>query len=113
MVEPFGQRRIEVGDVAIGIDREEAGRGMIEIVDGVLEFQKHILLPFQLARHVGDGPDRQPCGAFVVDKSAGAATGCVLMDTAFFRLGVPFLLGGYISTGISEPSGLTTLDAAE
>ena len=39
------------------IDREEAGRRVIEIVDGVLQFLEDVLLALAVARHVGDGPD--------------------------------------------------------
>jgi hypothetical protein len=42
---------------------------------------------------------------------AGIALWLTLMD--FFRFGVPRLVGGNNSTGIMEPSGLTTWDAAE
>ena len=60
VIEPFGQRGVEVADLAIGIDREEAGRRMVEIIDGVLQLLKDVFLALELARHVGDGPDRQP-----------------------------------------------------
>ena len=60
LVEPLGQRRVEIGDAALAIDREEPGRRMVEIVDGVLQFLEDVLLPLELARHVGDRPDREP-----------------------------------------------------
>ena len=44
VIEPFGQRGVEVADLAIGIDREEAGRRMVEIVDGVLQLLEDVLL---------------------------------------------------------------------
>ena len=56
VVEPAGERRVEVDDVAVGIDREEAGRRVIEIVDGVLQFLEDVLLPLAVARDVGDRP---------------------------------------------------------
>ena len=42
----------------MGIDREEAGRRMIEIIDGVLQLLKDVLLALELAGDVGDRPDR-------------------------------------------------------
>ena len=54
-----GQRGVEIDDVALGIDREEAGRRVVEIVDGVLQFLEDVLLPLAVARDVGDGPQRQ------------------------------------------------------
>ena len=52
LVEPVRQRRVEIDDIALGIDGEEAGRCMVEIVDGMLQFLKDILLLLALARHV-------------------------------------------------------------
>lgn len=67
-------------------------------------------------RRRGDGftgDARACCCTAETAVSAGAATGlaCTLID--FFRFGVPRLVGGNSSTGIIEPSGLTTCDAAE
>ena len=59
LVEPIGQRGVEIDHVALGIDGKKAGRGVIEIIDGVLQFLKDILLPLALARHVGQRPDGQ------------------------------------------------------
>ncbi len=59
LLQPFGQRRIEIGDVAGGIDREEAGRRVVEIVDGVLQFLEDVFLPLELAGDVGDRPHRE------------------------------------------------------
>ncbi len=56
VIEPAGQRRVDVADVAIGIDREETGRRVVEIVDGVLQLLKHVFLAFTVAGHIGDGP---------------------------------------------------------
>ena len=58
-VEPAGERRVHVDDLADGIDREEAGRRMVEIVDGVLQFLEDVLLALAIARDVGDGPERR------------------------------------------------------
>jgi hypothetical protein len=63
MVEPFGKRGIDVVDVAVGIDREKAGRRMIEIVDGVLQLLKHIFVALEFSGDVGDVPYGQPHGA--------------------------------------------------
>ena len=53
LIEPIGERGVEIDDVALGIDGEEAGRRVIEIVDGVLQLLKDVLLPLALAGHVG------------------------------------------------------------
>ena len=60
LVEPARQRRIEIDNGARRIDREEAGRRVVEIIDSVLQFLEHVLLTLTLARHVGDRPDRHP-----------------------------------------------------
>ena len=57
VVEPARERRVEIDDLALGIDREEAGRRVIEIVDRVLQFLEDVLLPLAVARDVGDRPD--------------------------------------------------------
>ena len=59
LIEPIGERRVEIDDVAFVIDREKSGRRMIEIIDGVLQFLKDVFLPVALARHVGERPDRE------------------------------------------------------
>ena len=61
VVEPFGERSVEIGHVAVCIDREEARRRVVEIVDGVLQLLEDVLLPLELARHVGQRPHRQRC----------------------------------------------------
>ena len=60
LIEPIGERGVEIDDVALVIDREESGRRVIEIIDGVLQFLKDVFLPLALARDVGQRPDRQP-----------------------------------------------------
>ncbi len=57
MVEPIGERGVEIDDVAVGLGRKEARRRVVEIVDRVLQLLKHILMALELARHVGQGPD--------------------------------------------------------
>ena len=54
--DPFGQRRVHVADAPVGLEREEAGRRVIEIVDGVLQLLEDVLLVLALARDVGDQP---------------------------------------------------------
>ena len=58
VIEPGRERCVDVADVAIGIDREEARRRVIEIVDGVLQFLEDVFLALAIAGHVGDGPHR-------------------------------------------------------
>ena len=59
VAEPGGEGRVHVDDGALGIDREEARRRMVEIVDRVLELLEHVLLALALVRHVGDRPQRR------------------------------------------------------
>ena len=59
VAEPFRQGGVEVGQVAVAVDREEAGRGVVEVIDCVLELLKDVFLPLKLARHVGQRPHRQ------------------------------------------------------
>ncbi len=58
VIEPVRQRGVDVDEVAGGIDREESARRMIEIFDRVLQFLKHVLLPFAVAGDVRDRPHR-------------------------------------------------------
>ncbi len=58
VVEPVGERGVEIGDVAVALGREEAGRRMVEIVDRVLQLLEDVLVPLELARDVGQRPDR-------------------------------------------------------
>ena len=58
VIEPGRQGRVQIDNVAGGIDREETGRRVVEIIDGVLQLLEHILLTLAFARHVGDRPDR-------------------------------------------------------
>src|SRR6185503_18955090 len=56
VVEPGGERGVEIDDRARGIDREETGRRVVEIVDRVLKLLEDVFLPLALARDVGDRP---------------------------------------------------------
>ena len=48
VAEPGRQRRVHVDDRAGGIDREEAGRRVVEIVDRVLQLLEDVLLALAL-----------------------------------------------------------------
>ena len=63
VVEPLGKCGIEIANLAVGIDGEEAGWRVVEIVDGVLQHLKCVLLALELARYVGNRPDREAGGA--------------------------------------------------
>jgi hypothetical protein len=58
VIEPVRQRRVDIDEVAGGIDREEPARRMIEIFDRMLQFLKHILLAFAIAGDVRNRPHR-------------------------------------------------------
>ena len=58
VVEPVGERRIDIGDLARGVDREEAARRVIEIFDRVLQLFEYVLLPLAVAGDIGDRPHR-------------------------------------------------------
>ena len=58
VIEPGRERRVQVDNVATGIDRKEPGWRVIEIVDGVLQFLEHVLLTLALTCDVGDRPYR-------------------------------------------------------
>ena len=85
MVEPVGQGGVEIDDVAVAFRREEPGRSMIEIIDRVLELLKYVLVPLELARHVGERPDRDAGLALAVAERAHAdaqpAAGLALVGT--------------------------------
>ena len=58
MVKPVGERGVDIDELARGIDREEPARRMIEILDRVLQFLEHVLLPLAVAGDVGNRPYR-------------------------------------------------------
>ena len=66
LIEPIGERGVEVDHVAFGIDRKKAGRRMIEIVDRVLQFLKDVFLPVALTRHVAERPDGEASRALAI-----------------------------------------------
>ena len=57
--QPFGERRVHVDDAPVGLGREEAGRRVVEIVDGVLQLLEHRLLAGALGADVGQRPGGQ------------------------------------------------------
>ena len=59
MAEPIGQRGVDIDQIARRIDREEPGRRVVEIFDGVLQFLEHVFLALAIARDVGKRPDRE------------------------------------------------------
>ena len=73
VIEPGRQGRIEIDDVACGIDRKEPGRRMVEIIDGVLELLEDIFLPLALARNIGDRPHRHARRRVVSRRAAAHA----------------------------------------
>ena len=57
--DPLGERCIQIADAPVRLEREEAGRRVVEVVDRVLQLLKNVLLVLALAGDVGD----QPAGA--------------------------------------------------
>jgi hypothetical protein len=74
MIEPIGERGVEINDIAVGLGGKEAGGRMVEIVDGVLQLLKHVLVPLELARHVGQRPHRHARFAFALAERVHADT---------------------------------------
>src|SRR6202042_3112157 len=58
VIQPVRQRRVDIDDVAGGIDGEEAARRMIEIFDRMLQLLEYILLPLAVAGDVVNRPHR-------------------------------------------------------
>ena len=57
--QPFGQRGVDIGDAAVLVGREEAGRRMVEMVDGLLQVEEEALLLGSFRRNVGELPGIQ------------------------------------------------------
>src|SRR5207244_7268467 len=72
VIEPGGERGVDVADVAFAIDREEAGWRVVEVVDGVLQLLEDVLLPLAVAGNVGDAPERELAEALAVAERADA-----------------------------------------
>ncbi|MEY9683405.1 hypothetical protein ABIF13_004179 [Bradyrhizobium elkanii] len=58
VVQPVGQRGVDIGDLAGRIDREEAAWRVIEIFDRVPQLLEHVFLALAVAGDVGDRPNR-------------------------------------------------------
>ena len=71
LIEPVGERGVEVDHVALAVDGEEAGRSVIEIIDGVLQFLKDVFLPLALARHVAERPHGEMAAALAPPPPSG------------------------------------------
>ena len=56
MVEPVRQSGVDIDQFALRIDREEAARGVIEILDRVLQFLEYVFLALAVAGDIGDRP---------------------------------------------------------
>jgi hypothetical protein len=65
MIKPSSKGRIQIADVAFGIDGEEPGRSVIEIVDRMMELMENVLLMLALMRHISDCPHGQARVTFV------------------------------------------------
>ena len=77
--DPFGKRGVQVADAPVRLEREEPGRRVVEIVDGVLKFLKDVLLVLALARDVADEPaDAHLVAAGGADPHAIPAGACLL-----------------------------------
>ncbi len=70
--EPFGEGSVEVDDAAVRLGGEEAGRRVIEIVDGVLQLLEDGLLLLPLVGDVGDRPGDMAAAARRRRQRAGA-----------------------------------------
>ena len=57
--QPFGKRRVDIGDAPLLVGGEEPGRRMVEMVDRLLQVEEEALLLGPLARDVGDLPGGQ------------------------------------------------------
>ena len=82
--DPFGERRVQVADAPVRLEREEAGRRVVEVVDGVLQLLKDVLLVLALARDVADEPaDARLAAAGRADAHAiPAGAACLAADAA-------------------------------
>ncbi len=61
--EPFGQRGVEIENLALAPGGEETGGSMVEIVDRILQLLEEALLIVPLRRNVADLPDAQRLAA--------------------------------------------------
>ena len=114
VIEPGRQRGVEIDDVARRIDREEAGRRVIEIVDGVLELLEHVFLALAVARHVGDRPHRHARVVLALAERAhahaqparglgrGAGNAHLLLQAAALARGLEQAVDRFRNVGIAD-----------
>ena len=57
--QPFGKRRVDIGDAPLLVGGKEPGRRMVEVIDRLLQVEEEAFLFGTLARDVGDLPCRQ------------------------------------------------------
>ena len=57
MIEPIGERGIEIDDFALVVDGKKSGGRVIEIIDGVLQFLEYVLLALTFPRDIRKRPD--------------------------------------------------------
>ncbi|MCY1489888.1 hypothetical protein D9M68_236280 [compost metagenome] len=96
--EPIGERGVDVEDLALAPGGEEAGRRVVEIVDGVLQFLEEAFLVVALRRNVGNLPEIERIALAVFERQnprlqpepmgAGAAggAGCQRLQQAEFLM---------------------------
>ncbi len=94
MIEPGGERRVHVGDGARGIDRHEARRRMVEIVDRLLQLLEDVLLALAVAGDVGNRPQRLALAFAARDRLDAQAIPGDPARGAAHRLGEADLLHG-------------------
>src|SRR5579872_4617219 len=72
LIKPVRERGVEINDVAADVGGEEAGWGMIEVIDGALQLLKNVFLPLAVARDVVKRPDREIAGVGRAPQRANA-----------------------------------------
>src|SRR5262249_24916845 len=118
IIEPIGQRSVDIDDVAVAFCRKEAGRRMIEIVDRVLQLLEYILVPLEIARHVRERPHRHARFAFTLaerthaDAQPPPAVAALRVDAHFLLGAAPFAcrleqtVHGFRNSGIAHEGPL-------
>lgn len=61
---------VQINDLALAAGGKETGRGVIEVIDGVLQFAEETLLILALRRDVGDLENVQPLAARILQHPA-------------------------------------------
>src|ERR1700720_1543836 len=72
MIEPIGERGIEIDDFALVVDGKKTGGRVIEIIDGVLQFLEYVLLPLTFSRDIRKRPDGQAPRALIAAERSDA-----------------------------------------